>query len=204
MQGQAWATNWVCSVSSVGHFIPFSTSQWDTSEISWVHPWHNTPLCPIRTQNKATRATCSHTLNYEEPVTPVSPPPQQHPHTRNGLTCDDPGDTAKAIPHAESLSFSTELNLKQLLLLPLVAFYLAIFKHQSNHSTPAIKMQWTQYLLYTILRNYNSTSPQSLNKMDGQPLNKRCSRFGKKLSHFTSPHMCHITEPGYSALQDFL
>lgn len=97
----------------------------------------------------------------------------------------------------KKLSFSTELYLKQLLLLPPVAFYLAIFKHQSNHSTPAIKMQWTQYLLYTILRNYNSTSPQSLNKMDGQPLNKRCSRFGKKLSHFTSPHMCHITEPGY-------
>lgn len=91
----------------------------------------------------------------------------------------------------KKLSFSTELYLKQLLLLPPVAFYLAIFKHQSNHSTPAIKMQWTQYLLYTILRNYNSTSPQSLNKMDGQPLNKRCSRFGKKLSHFTSPHVPH-------------
>lgn len=118
---------------------------------------------------------------------PISLPPHQRPHTRNGLTCDDPGDTAKAISHAKNFSFSTELYLKQLFLLPPIAFYPAIFKHQSNHSTPAIKMQWTKYLLYTLLRNHNNTSPQPLNKMDSQLLNERCSRFGKKLSHVLHP-----------------
>lgn len=79
------------------------------------------PFCPSRAWSKATWATCSQVLRFGEPGTKIIPS-----HTRQGLMPHDPSDTAKAPSPARSLSFLTALYLKHLLLLPPVAFYLAI------------------------------------------------------------------------------
>lgn len=123
LQGQTWATIRASSASSARLFTSCSTSQWDTPEISQAQRWHDTPFCPSRAQSKATWATCSQVLRFGEPGTKITPS-----HTRQGLMPHDPSDTAKATSPARSLSFLTALYLKHLLLLPPVAFYLAILK----------------------------------------------------------------------------